>query len=151
MIRPRLEACARAYNWVLAWRFTKPLARVFTALAGLVFLAFVGGHAVPGALAGSTPSAAAVASVTQEPPPQPSPPAQSVEPPGSPPVPTVLESGPGFANDARASPSDPVVLNSATSDDLRRLPGIGQKRADAIVNLRSHLGRFHALEDLLKR
>jgi competence protein ComEA len=35
-------------------------------------------------------------------------------------------------------------------DDLRRLPGIGQKRADAILALRTRLGRFRAIEDLLK-
>jgi competence protein ComEA len=43
-----------------------------------------------------------------------------------------------------------VVLNTAGVDDLRRLPGIGQKRADAIAALRSRLGRFRAIEDLLK-
>jgi competence protein ComEA len=43
-----------------------------------------------------------------------------------------------------------VVLNTATLEDLRRLPGIGQKRADAILALRARLGRFRALEDLLK-
>jgi competence protein ComEA len=43
-----------------------------------------------------------------------------------------------------------VVLNTATLDDLRRLPGIGEKRANAILALRGKLGRFHQLEDLLK-
>jgi competence protein ComEA len=43
-----------------------------------------------------------------------------------------------------------VVLNTATADDLRRLPGIGEKRANAILALRTRLGRFRALEDLLK-
>jgi competence protein ComEA len=50
----------------------------------------------------------------------------------------------------RAAPDDPVILNAATEADLRRLPGIGAKRADAIVALRGRLGRFHAVEDLLK-
>jgi competence protein ComEA len=50
----------------------------------------------------------------------------------------------------RAAPDDPVILNAATETDLRRLPGIGAKRADAIVALRARLGRFHAVEDLLK-
>jgi competence protein ComEA len=31
-----------------------------------------------------------------------------------------------------------------------RLPGIGAKRANAIVALRTRLGRFRAVEDLLK-
>jgi competence protein ComEA len=30
------------------------------------------------------------------------------------------------------------------------LPGIGQKRAEAILALRARLGRFHAIEDLMK-
>jgi competence protein ComEA len=42
------------------------------------------------------------------------------------------------------------VLNTATEEDLRRLPGIGAKRAAAILALRVRLGRFRALEDLLK-
>ena len=50
----------------------------------------------------------------------------------------------------RASADDPVVLNTATEADLRRLPGIGPKRAEAILALRARLGRFHALEDMLK-
>ena len=46
---------------------------------------------------------------------------------------------------------DPVILNTANVDDLRRLPGIGEKRANAILALRARLGgRFHAVEDLLK-
>jgi competence protein ComEA len=49
-----------------------------------------------------------------------------------------------------ASKDDPVVLNTATTEDLRRLPGIGEKRATAILALRARLGRFRAVEDLLK-
>ncbi|MGH7271134.1 MAG: ComEA family DNA-binding protein [Polyangiaceae bacterium] len=43
-----------------------------------------------------------------------------------------------------------MILNTATVDDLRRLPGIGEKRAGAILALRARLGRFRAIEDLLK-
>jgi competence protein ComEA len=43
-----------------------------------------------------------------------------------------------------------VTLNTASFEDLRRLPGIGDKRANAILALRAHLGRFRAVEDLLK-
>jgi competence protein ComEA len=49
-----------------------------------------------------------------------------------------------------ASADDPVVLNTAFAADLRRLPGIGEKRANAILALRVRMGRFRALEDLLK-
>ena len=57
---------------------------------------------------------------------------------------------PRAARQGAASPDDPVILNTAAADDLRRLPGIGQKRADAILALRARLGRFRAIEDLLK-
>jgi competence protein ComEA len=43
-----------------------------------------------------------------------------------------------------------VLLNSASVEDLRRLPGIGEKRAAAIVALRTRLGRLRAIEDLMK-
>lgn len=50
----------------------------------------------------------------------------------------------------RATPDDPVSLNEATVTDLRRLPGIGEKRAQAILDLRAKLGRFRAIEELLR-
>jgi competence protein ComEA len=43
-----------------------------------------------------------------------------------------------------------VYLNSATAAELHRLPGVGQKRAEAIVALRNKLGHFRQIEDLLK-
>jgi len=44
-----------------------------------------------------------------------------------------------------------VILNRAGPDDLTRLPGVGQKRAEAIVALRQKLGgRFKRLTDLLR-
>ncbi|MBV9949507.1 MAG: ComEA family DNA-binding protein, partial [Myxococcales bacterium] len=49
-----------------------------------------------------------------------------------------------------ATTQDPVVLNAASESELRRLPGIGAKRAGAILALRARLGRFRAIEDLLK-
>lgn len=41
-------------------------------------------------------------------------------------------------------------LNSATVEELVALPGIGPKRAQAIINLRSQQGRFRCIEDLLR-
>lgn len=41
-----------------------------------------------------------------------------------------------------------IVLNLATADDLRRLPGIGPARAAAILALRARLKRFRRVEDL---
>lgn len=43
-----------------------------------------------------------------------------------------------------------VILNLASADELRKLPGVGQKRAEAIVALRQKLGRFKRPTDLLR-
>jgi len=43
-----------------------------------------------------------------------------------------------------------VVLNLAGALDLQRLPGIGAKRAAAILELRRRLGRFRRSSDLLR-
>ena len=43
-----------------------------------------------------------------------------------------------------------VILNAASIEDLRHLPGVGQKRADAILALRARLGRFKQVNDLLR-
>ncbi|MEI8254610.1 MAG: ComEA family DNA-binding protein, partial [Deltaproteobacteria bacterium] len=43
-----------------------------------------------------------------------------------------------------------VNVNTATEDELRRLPGVGPSRATAIVALRQRVQRFHAAEDLLR-
>lgn len=51
---------------------------------------------------------------------------------------------------ARASPESPVALNLADETELRRLPGVGPKRAQAILALRTKLGRFHRLEELMR-
>ncbi len=70
-------------------------------------------------------------------------------PPPSPPL--VATTAPSTAAPAaRASPESPVYLNHASVDELRRLPGVGPKRAEAILVLRQRLGRFHRVEDLLR-
>lgn len=51
---------------------------------------------------------------------------------------------------ARATSDDPVYVNYASADELRRLPGVGPKRAVAILALRQRLGRFQRVEDLLR-
>jgi competence protein ComEA len=43
-----------------------------------------------------------------------------------------------------------VILNLATVEDLRHLPGVGAKRADAILILRARLGHFKHVNDLLR-
>jgi competence protein ComEA len=138
-------ALSRATARVVGSRFAMPIARAALAAAGLALLAFVGRTAIAGAGAASAVAAAAsgfIADATSAGPPSgtPSQPAPPSGPTGSP-LPSPH---------ARATSDDPVVLNEATESDLRRLPGIGAKRADAILALRAHLGRFRALEDLLK-
>lgn len=49
------------------------------------------------------------------------------------------------------SPTEGVVnINSATDEELQRLPGIGPARATAIVQLRERVHRFNHTEDLLR-
>ena len=154
------EAASRVTARVSGSRFAKPLTRVVLAVAGLFLLAFIGKTAVAGAIGTAGPVAAGA------PPLAPSavvaaaiaPPEASAVLPSSPPLP-VNVTVPGAPAPTTASPAahtqatsdDPVILNTATVDDLRRLPGIGEKRATSIVALRTRLGgRFHVIEDLLK-
>jgi competence protein ComEA len=50
----------------------------------------------------------------------------------------------------RATADSPVYVNQAGPEELRRLPGVGAKRAEAIVALRQKLGRFQRVEELLR-
>jgi competence protein ComEA len=43
-----------------------------------------------------------------------------------------------------------VILNLASIEDLRHLPGVGPKRAVAILALRTRLGQFKHVNDLLR-
>jgi len=62
----------------------------------------------------------------------------------------------GTSESARAAASagrtedGKVILNLASSEDLRHLPGVGAKRAEAILALRARLGRFKQVNDLLR-
>lgn len=49
---------------------------------------------------------------------------------------------------AGRTPDGKVILNLATVTDLRTLPNIGQKRAEAILTLREKLKRFHRVQEL---
>ena len=42
-----------------------------------------------------------------------------------------------------------VNINSAGIDELKSLPGIGEKTAEKIINKRSELGEFNTLEDIM--
>ena len=43
-----------------------------------------------------------------------------------------------------------INLNTASLSDLQRLPGIGEKRAQAIVAYRQEWGGFSSVDDLLR-
>jgi competence protein ComEA len=159
------EALSRVVARTIGSPFAKPIARVILAAAGLMLLAFIGRTAVAGALAPAPPAPTTPETTTAAP--------GAVSAPGNgarsfqavaaltaasaPPVALPAESR-GLApiatetstSHSPASVEDPVVLNTAALEDLRRLPGIGPKRAAAILELRTHLGRFRAVEDLLK-
>ena len=51
---------------------------------------------------------------------------------------------PGITSDGK------VILNLASADELTRLPGVGKRRAEAIVELRTRLKRFRRVQDLLR-
>jgi competence protein ComEA len=74
--------------------------------------------------------------------PAPSPRATSTSEPARAPEPPA--GSPGITADGK------VILNVATEVDLRKLPGIGRARAQAILQQRERLGRFRRLEDLLR-
>lgn len=59
-------------------------------------------------------------------------------------APTASTRSPGLTEDGR------VILNLATLEDLRHLPGVGQKRAETILALRQKLGKFKRPSDLLR-
>ena len=66
------------------------------------------------------------------------------------PLPPAETPAQGGASHGRATATEPVYLNQASIDELRRLPGVGPKRAEAILVLRQRLGRFQRVEDLLR-
>ncbi|MGO8999538.1 MAG: ComEA family DNA-binding protein [Polyangiaceae bacterium] len=144
-----------------AWARESLVARGIAVLLGLGVLAMIGGSA----LAGNGSAAKPVSSAAPPQAPQgPSSP-RAVEPvdaidAGAIPLtrpellPVASPDRPASAAGpvTRATPDDPVDLNTARVEDLRRLPGVGAKRAEAILTVRARLpgGRFKQLEDLLK-
>jgi competence protein ComEA len=146
-------------------RVWAPLAlRGLAVLAGMLALAAIGassiargsGAAVPlpsahsagsfiaggvAALGGAAQGQKAAASASAQPRPSATP-SSAPAPSSSAPTP---DAGSSLTADGK------VILNRAGPDDLTRLPGVGRKRAEAIVALRQKLGgRFKRLTDLLR-
>jgi competence protein ComEA len=150
---------AEIWRKAAAWRWGSPIVRAAAAVLGLVVLAAIGRSA----LARGTGKSQAV---TVDPPvadsPQDTHAGEAVTAPIATPLPvppTAPASSPAIAATAdagdgkprnRATPDDPVFLNQATVADLRRLPGVGAKRAQAILALRDRIQHFRQIEDLLK-
>jgi competence protein ComEA len=111
------------------------------ALCGLVVLSLVGRFAVAGGQASPAPVGEIAGSAV---------PLPTVPAPVAVPVLDAGASPTSTPHAPRASEDDPVYLNDATVDDLRRLPGVGEKRALAILELRRKLGHFKQVEDLLR-
>ena len=125
--------------------WTGPVLKLVLVLVGLLVLAGIG-HTVTAtaAVGGPVPPTAVAASASASSAPVDAGAADvQVEAEASAPVVPVVHA-------PRATPDDPVFLNEATVTDLRRLPGIGEKRAQAILELRAKLGRFKQIEELLR-
>jgi competence protein ComEA len=132
-----------------------PLAgRGAASLLGLMLLALVGSGRMARWMSPASTLGLAVAEAATAPPPSATPAASA----------TAVEDVGSSAADAGAVPADggmdaasggvaadgKVILNLATEQDLRRLPGIGHGRAQAILALRGRLKKFSRVEDLLK-
>lgn len=72
-------------------------------------------------------------------------------------IPTFEQTENGFENglsipssQSDASASGKINLNTASKEELCKIPGIGQSRADAIVSYREQNGRFQAIEDIMQ-
>lgn len=143
----RARAAVRASAWASL------AGRGFVMMLGLLVLAWVGraataattAHASPTTDAGTAqaepafgPTAKAV--TTAAPPP--------AAPSATAPLPSPA-TGPA-SRTHRATPEAPVYVNHASFEELRRLPGVGPKRADAILALRQRMGSFRRVEDLLR-
>ncbi|MCI8361118.1 MAG: hypothetical protein HFE86_07265 [Clostridiales bacterium] len=72
-------------------------------------------------------------------------PDNAVEPAASQPAQAVS----GSAKDGKLQPGETIDLNAATVEELMRLPGVGQKTADAIYRLRQEIGAYRSAGDLI--
>jgi comEA protein len=58
-----------------------------------------------------------------------------------------VSASPSFAK--KKPPASPVNLNTATSEQLQQVPGIGPSTADKILQMRKSYGAFKSVDDLL--
>jgi comEA protein len=62
---------------------------------------------------------------------------------------TVLALADAASATTKKPPLKPVNLNSATSDELQEVPGIGPATADKILQMRKSYGPFKSVDDLV--
>jgi competence protein ComEA len=142
----QLRALVRTSPW------TSLAGRAVLFSVGLVVLAWIGRVATAATLTPVAARAEATADagiIAPDPATVPRAPATAIALPAPSPPPAQAPA-PAAAAGARATPEDPVYLNHASAEQLRRLPGVGPKRAEAIVALRQRVGRFQRVEDLLR-
>src|SRR6266478_7195325 len=56
---------------------------------------------------------------------------------------------PGVLGGKKKPPAKPVNLNTATSEELQPVPGIGPATSDKILQMRKSYGTFKSVDDLL--
>lgn len=155
---------ARVRAWAGGSAWLPLVGKLAGYVAGFVALALVGSGAASwrlgasgGALAMGLGPASAPAPVSSE---APAPaavaalgaagdetPHQPVTDAGAPDATAPADAGSGTGG---ITPDGRVVLNAATEEELRRLPGVGPSKARAIVALRAKLGKLKRPEDLLR-
>ncbi|MFO0644384.1 MAG: helix-hairpin-helix domain-containing protein [Polyangiaceae bacterium] len=155
--RPVRKALSALVSRARASPWAKPAAKAALAVLALVVLSVIGGSAIGGARASTGPSGVALADAGATPPPvvtlaetvieaQAPPPPAPTTPPGQ----AAGAQAPANGAAGKATPENPVSLNTATFEDLRRLPGVGPKKAEAILALRAKIGKFRRPEDLMR-
>ena len=60
------------------------------------------------------------------------------------------EAIPAVATSKEASKEGKVNINTATVEELKTLKGVGEKKAEAIIEYRKKNGSFQTKEDLMK-
>lgn len=151
-MRRVVAALGRAVAWARGIGALGPASRVALVIVALGAFAAIGsvaarGETLPAPAAPSSSAAGPSGSAS----------APSVTPaPLAPSAPAAAEPAPAPGAPApaavrgRATPEDPVYLNTASPEDLQRLPGVGPKKAASIVALRHRVGRFRQVDELMR-
>lgn len=74
----------------------------------------------------------------------------SSPPPAAAPAPRSSSATKGATSAAKLAPGEKININTATAEELDRLPGIGPTKAKAIVDYRNQNGPFQTIQDIEK-